>query len=217
MLADIHLSHTITNSDLYDNLSGYIIEESSIAGDNHGLSVVLMFWKSIENRLHEILKIVSLGEYLHLLSKTACAWLLIHIRLCFHHSNMHGVGLLSLRLHLIELLASLHVGLAVNTLIEAEVSIQVLDLHVAVLPMGSELSIEALFVVEHSLRDLVVNSCLNECRDLLLVLLTHLFWLRLCAVLSLEGGAFANVLHCHGSLILMVRGCVLRLVKTGNV
>ena len=77
MLPNIHLSNTITESNLNANLSGNIIVESSISRHDESLASVFLLWQRVENRLNKVLEIVWLLEDLNLLSEPTSSWLLV--------------------------------------------------------------------------------------------------------------------------------------------
>lgn len=79
VLTDVNLSDSVGESNLNCDLGGNIVVVSTVTGDNEGFTLVLRFWKSVENGLDEVLKIMFLGEDLDLLSESTSSWLLILI------------------------------------------------------------------------------------------------------------------------------------------
>ena len=78
-MTDVNLSNSVGESYLNCDLGGNIVVVSTVTGDDEGFTLVLRFWKSVENGLDEVLKIMFLGEDLDFLSESTSSWLLILI------------------------------------------------------------------------------------------------------------------------------------------
>ena len=97
-------------------------------------------------------------------------------------------------------LLKLRICVLINTLIESEISIEMFNLHVAVLSMSCKIPKEALLVINHPCCDLMLNPSLHKLGNFSLILLTHLFgwWFRgLVQMLGLKRMTSTNAL-CVG-------------------